>query len=222
MASMAATLRARCASGIHVGPAGRQLDGGVDLLEHDRPVADGGPDGCGGAPLERTGRVEPTPVPVDRQWRVAARHGAIIRARAPRDKRAALGLRRPKASRRSPRAPKVAGMTQRIWLPLRPGHENLAGRLHGGRGREGIRLMTTAFRVSRIAEADDGSPDGQRSTRTRLMARFLDTSTLDIRSRRSCSPSPRSDAPSTSFPARSGSSSASPQRRGQGREAGAA
>ena len=43
--------------------------------------------------------------------------------------------------------------------------------------------MTTAFRVSRIAEADDGPPDGQRPTRTRRMARFLDASTLDIRSR---------------------------------------
>jgi hypothetical protein len=43
--------------------------------------------------------------------------------------------------------------------------------------------MTTAFRVPRIAEADDGPPDGQRPTRTRRMARFLDASTLDIRSR---------------------------------------
>lgn len=38
----------------------------------------------------------------------------------------------------------------------------------------------------------------------------------------SCSPSPRSDKPATSFPGRSGSSSASRQRRGQGRETGAA
>jgi hypothetical protein len=38
----------------------------------------------------------------------------------------------------------------------------------------------------------------------------------------SCSPSPRSDSPATSFPGRSGSSSASPQRPGQDREAGAA
>ena len=38
----------------------------------------------------------------------------------------------------------------------------------------------------------------------------------------SCSPSPRTNQPATSFPGRSGSSSASPQRRGQGRETGAA
>jgi hypothetical protein len=38
----------------------------------------------------------------------------------------------------------------------------------------------------------------------------------------SCWPSPRSDKPATSFPGRSGSSSASRQRRGQGRETGAA
>ena len=200
------------------------------------------------------------------------------------------------------------------------------------------RLMTTAFRVSRIAEADDGPSDGQRPTRTRRMARFstpqrltfdrdrpttramstqqLSTSTSPRRTRArsrsfgrasgpvvadaryelstselapvnpaltadeagyqqsnsggavvvvddasaqvlagsgarhphvddlavmgeepvalaalkegaprtswSCSPSPRSNKPATSFPGRSGSSSASPQRRGQGRETGAA
>jgi hypothetical protein len=43
--------------------------------------------------------------------------------------------------------------------------------------------MTTAFRASRIAEADDGAPDAQRPTLTRRMARFLDASTLDIRTR---------------------------------------
>ena len=92
---------------LHVGRAGRQLGGGVDLLEHDHPVADGGPDERVAALLERA--KTPTPSPIDRQWSVAARHRAIIRARAPGDKRAALGLRRAKASRRSPRAPKVAG-----------------------------------------------------------------------------------------------------------------
>ncbi len=62
------------------------------------------------APLERAKTA--TPSTINRQWSVAARHRAIIRARAPRDKRAALGLGRAKASRRSRRAPKVDGMTR--------------------------------------------------------------------------------------------------------------